>query len=398
MIVQDWYDQWLCHIFCVLLRLHPGPAGRAATWPPPAPPCARWRRAGSCRSSPRGRSARPRGGRSARGSPAPRSSPCTPGCRSSRPTSGARRRPAASGRPSAPRRRPGWSTGRRSTCRTSGGTGAPRRRTIEAATGRLMDAIRDAARPVARGRGRGLRGGRCESAGSASMAAAPMDEDLRAVLAGFPAAARPLTAPEPLGNAGGTSGARLWRFASGRGILVARAWPPDGPGPADLEQIHGWLAEAEGLGFVPVPVPGLDGRTVRSPGRAALGARPVAARGGRRGPAAGPGPAPRGLRGPGRVPPGPGPARRPGAEPRPGPARREIEDLLGGGFDVLERALDRAPASDPRRSRPGAGWPWPGGWPRPSAPRSAARRGASWRCSPACATPAPTTSSSRGIA
>src|SRR4051794_7668951 len=94
-------------------------------------------------------------------------------------------------------------------------------------------------------------------------AAAPMNEDLEEVLAGFPADARPLTTPEPLGNAGGASGARLWRLVAGRGTLVARAWPPDGPGLEALEQIHGWLAEVESLGFAPVPVPGLDGRTVR---------------------------------------------------------------------------------------------------------------------------------------
>jgi Ser/Thr protein kinase RdoA (MazF antagonist) len=176
-----------------------------------------------------------------------------------------------------------------------------------------------------------------------------MDEELRAVLAGFPAAARPLSAPEPLGNAGGASGARLWRYTSGWGDLVARAWPPGGPGPAELEQIHGWLAEARGLEFVPVPVAGLDGRTVRRRGGRLWDLspwRPGVADGGRP-------PAPARLRAAfaalaafhqvlarhGVRGPSPGLARR----------AREIEDLLGGGFEVLERALNRAPDSDPRR-------------------------------------------------
>ncbi len=82
-----------------------------------------------------------------------------------------------------------------------------------------------------------------------------------AVLALYPARARPIAPPEPLGNAGGLSGARLWRFASGVGPLVARAWPVDGPDLASLGRVHGWLAEAGDLGFLPVPIPTLDGRT-----------------------------------------------------------------------------------------------------------------------------------------
>src|SRR3954465_14808711 len=85
---------------------------------------------------------------------------------------------------------------------------------------------------------------------------------LNVVLSRYPAIVRPTSALEPLGNAGGGSGARLWRFASGRGVLVARAWPPDGPGRPALELIHRWLASAGDLDFVPVPIPALDGRTI----------------------------------------------------------------------------------------------------------------------------------------
>src|SRR5947209_8367451 len=51
---------------------------------------------------------------------------------------------------------------------------------------------------------------------------------LGAILSRYPAIARPLAEPECLGNAGGGSGVRLWRYASGRGVLVARAWPSPG--------------------------------------------------------------------------------------------------------------------------------------------------------------------------
>jgi Ser/Thr protein kinase RdoA (MazF antagonist) len=89
-----------------------------------------------------------------------------------------------------------------------------------------------------------------------------MDTALSAVLSAYPAVARPSAEPEPLGNAGGLSGSRLWRYPSGLGLLLARAWPVDGPTPVVLEQIQRWLVEVGDLGIVPVPVPRLDGRTL----------------------------------------------------------------------------------------------------------------------------------------
>jgi Ser/Thr protein kinase RdoA (MazF antagonist) len=178
---------------------------------------------------------------------------------------------------------------------------------------------------------------------------APTGADLREILAGFPAEARPLMAPEALGNAGGASGARLWRFASGRGTLVARAWPPDGPGREVLEQIHAWLAEAGGLGFVPVPVPGLDGRTVRHRGGRFWELapwRPGIADGDRP-------PAPARLRaGVSALAAFHQSLARPRVHgPSPGLARRgrEIDALRGGGFDTLGRVLEGASAADPGR-------------------------------------------------
>jgi homoserine kinase type II len=90
--------------------------------------------------------------------------------------------------------------------------------------------------------------------------------DLIALLARYPAIARPYQPPEVLGDAGGLSGARLWRYESGQGRLLARAWPPDGPGRAGLEQIHRWLEQAGRVGFVPVPLRALDGRTLHEQG------------------------------------------------------------------------------------------------------------------------------------
>ena len=93
-----------------------------------------------------------------------------------------------------------------------------------------------------------------------------MDDDLRKILARYPAIARPLDLPEALGNAGGLSGSNLWRYPSGSGTLLARAWPIDGPPRRGLETIHRWLADARDLGFVPVPLADLDGRTLPEQG------------------------------------------------------------------------------------------------------------------------------------
>jgi homoserine kinase type II len=91
-------------------------------------------------------------------------------------------------------------------------------------------------------------------------------EDVRAVLALYTAAEHPLGPLQPLGNAGGGSGASLWRYRSGRGDRVVRAWPIDGPTSGDLERIHGWLRRASALEFVPVPLEALDGRTFHERG------------------------------------------------------------------------------------------------------------------------------------
>ncbi len=78
----------------------------------------------------------------------------------------------------------------------------------------------------------------------------------------YPAWSRPLGRVEALGNAGGLSGARLWRFVNARGEHVLRGWPTPGPSREQLERVHGWLARASALDFIPTPLAALDGRTI----------------------------------------------------------------------------------------------------------------------------------------
>jgi len=169
---------------------------------------------------------------------------------------------------------------------------------------------------------------------------------LATILAHYPSLARPTAPPTALGNAGGASGARLWRFPSGLGPLGLRAWPPDGPDAAGLAEIHALQRQASGLGFVPVPVPASTGRTFVEQGDCRWELAPWM--------------------------PGVADAARPPSPTRlnaafaglaalhdcwgsrrsegrsPGLARRweEIDALRRGGFDAIGAALDRAPAGD----------------------------------------------------
>jgi homoserine kinase type II len=85
------------------------------------------------------------------------------------------------------------------------------------------------------------------------------------VLSRYPLRLQPISLVQHLGNAGGSSGARLWRYRAECGELVLRAWPKNGPKLARLELIHSWIQELSALGDVPVPVPfpAIDGRTVQ---------------------------------------------------------------------------------------------------------------------------------------
>ncbi len=168
-----------------------------------------------------------------------------------------------------------------------------------------------------------------------------------ALLARYPLPMQPLDGPECLGGAGGLSGAQLWRYRSGQGMLVLRGWPPHGPGRAHLEQVHRWLRLAGDLGFVPVPIADRSGGTLHEHGGRfwelapwMLGAPEVAR------------------------PPAPARVRSAfaalaafhqrlggerGAGPSPGLAQRhaEMAQLLRGGFDALGRAIRGSGAAGP---------------------------------------------------
>jgi len=60
---------------------------------------------------------------------------------------------------------------------------------------------------------------------------------------------------DSLGNAGGFSGARIWKFASNQAIWCLRRWPTEHPDEQHLAWVHQTLlrAVAGGIKFVPVP-------------------------------------------------------------------------------------------------------------------------------------------------
>ena len=83
------------------------------------------------------------------------------------------------------------------------------------------------------------------------------------LLARYPQHVQPLSELEAQGNAGGYSGARLWRFRALTGEFVLRSWPARGPGRAELENIHHWLFLTAETGLTPVPVRDNSDRTVQ---------------------------------------------------------------------------------------------------------------------------------------
>ena len=169
-----------------------------------------------------------------------------------------------------------------------------------------------------------------------------MDAILDAVLARYPVEARPRGKLLALGNAGGLSGARLWRFSALRGPLVLRAWPEQGPSRADVERVHRWLARAARLPFVPVPIADREGRTVVEASGRLWELAPWL-----------PGsPATAGSPTPARIRAACSALaafhevfaeeRRAGPSPNLAARLEELEKLQSGGFDHLEEALARA--------------------------------------------------------
>jgi Ser/Thr protein kinase RdoA (MazF antagonist) len=83
------------------------------------------------------------------------------------------------------------------------------------------------------------------------------------ILRRYPPDCRP-TAIEPLGSAGGLSGARFWRVVAPRGALALRCWPIEHPTPDGLRFIHAVLRHAadRGLTILPVPIALPNGDTL----------------------------------------------------------------------------------------------------------------------------------------
>jgi Ser/Thr protein kinase RdoA (MazF antagonist) len=68
---------------------------------------------------------------------------------------------------------------------------------------------------------------------------------------------------EPLGGAGGFSGAAFWRIATGDTQLCLRRWPREHPSRVQLQSIHDVLCHVSENGFSKLPVPfrSRDGQT-----------------------------------------------------------------------------------------------------------------------------------------
>lgn len=79
--------------------------------------------------------------------------------------------------------------------------------------------------------------------------------EIEAIVRDFPASFQP-TRIEPLGMAGGMSGAQFWRIQSAAGPLVLRQWPSEHPSAERLRFIHDVLfhAQKRGVAFLAVPI------------------------------------------------------------------------------------------------------------------------------------------------
>lgn len=82
------------------------------------------------------------------------------------------------------------------------------------------------------------------------------------ILRSYPPDCQP-TQVEPLGNAGGLSGAQFWRLVAPRGALGLRCWPIEHPSSERLGFIHAVLRHAaeRGIDFVSLPISTLNGAT-----------------------------------------------------------------------------------------------------------------------------------------
>jgi Ser/Thr protein kinase RdoA (MazF antagonist) len=164
------------------------------------------------------------------------------------------------------------------------------------------------------------------------------------LLAAYPSWCRPMGPIRALGNAGGLSGAQLYRFDAPAGPLLARAWPVDGPDATRLATIHAWLRRAAPLGVVPVPIAARDGRTWRAHAGRLWQVEPW--RPGSPDPARPPNPIHllAALAMLGRFHAALAPLGRTGLSPGLAARLTEIENLRAGGFRRLRDALRAGPA------------------------------------------------------
>jgi homoserine kinase type II len=93
-----------------------------------------------------------------------------------------------------------------------------------------------------------------------------LDQAFQEILTRYPGPVQPRDRPRWLGNAGGLSGAVLWRYDSEIGPLVARAWPVQFQDRAQLERIQRWVMTAAPLRFVPALIAKIDGSTMTDHG------------------------------------------------------------------------------------------------------------------------------------
>jgi homoserine kinase type II len=86
--------------------------------------------------------------------------------------------------------------------------------------------------------------------------------EIHPLLSRYPADCQP-SHIEPLGSAGGMSGAQFWRLTAPKGFLALRRWPVEHPSPERLQFIHALLTHAirGGVSCLPLPIANRNGQT-----------------------------------------------------------------------------------------------------------------------------------------
>ncbi len=86
--------------------------------------------------------------------------------------------------------------------------------------------------------------------------------DIQSILNLYPPNCHP-TRIDPLGSAGGMSGAQFWRINAPRGTLILRRWPQEHPTPDRLRFIHAVLHHAaqRDIKILPVPIRATTGES-----------------------------------------------------------------------------------------------------------------------------------------